>query len=72
MSSGYVAISTHTPLAGSDSDLRRHIMQHIGISTHTPLAGSDRVSMGTRTATSISTHTPLAGSDLQCHFELVC
>ena len=57
-------ISTHTPLAGSDSSTESHSMPSGAISTHTPLAGSD----GIRECLvwgwfCISTHTPLAGSD---------
>ena len=58
-------ISTHTPLAGSDS---MSIPNKCGvfISTHTPLAGSDGDLRDLeRSIQIISTHTPLAGSDLE-------
>ena len=59
-----LAISIHTPLAGSD--LAGHAgIAGTGISIHTPLAGSDRnVTVFVCGLYAISIHTPLAGSDM--------
>ena len=55
-------ISTHTPLAGRDTDAEYRVTDVI-ISTHTPLAGRDSRARQRATAPTISTHTPLAGRD---------
>ena len=62
---GELAISTHTPHAGSDGDPPRMRREEL-ISTRTPHAGSD----GSRSSRSwagavISTRTPHAGSDIE-------
>ena len=57
-----LAISIHTPLAGSD--LAGHAgIAGTGISIHTPLAGSDSFTPLSLEKEEISIHTPLAGSD---------
>ncbi len=57
------AISIHTPLAGSDAEVRDGPSEP-SISIHTPLAGSDLLGAHVdRIVQPISIHTPLAGSD---------
>ena len=60
----WVAISIHTPLAGSDDTAGPRRQQDGFISIHTPLAGSDAVCVLVRCSCFISIHTPLAGSDV--------
>ena len=59
-----LAISIHTPLAGSDGGCNEDHVVDRYISIHTPLAGSDFPAIrAARLVYGISIHTPLAGSD---------
>ena len=62
---GELAISTHTPHAGSDGDPPRMRREEL-ISTRTPHAGSDTTARLNLEIQLISTRTPHAGSDLTC------
>ena len=62
----YLAVSTHTPRAGSDARAF-WIICASAVSTHTPRAGSDPLPTKAPLLRQVSTHTPRAGSDLSYH-----
>ena len=59
-----LTVSTHAPLAGSDTLVRLMVGCAL-VSTHAPLAGSDHIQPAPRHRILVSTHAPLAGSDLR-------